>query len=52
LERLLTTPIAGLERYEQMFEHLERGDGIKVFVEVKAAGTHPATRATAEVEAV
>jgi threonine dehydrogenase-like Zn-dependent dehydrogenase len=35
LERLLTTPVDGLDRYEEMFEHLERGDGIKVFVEVK-----------------
>jgi glucose 1-dehydrogenase len=34
LKRLLTTPIDGLDRYEEMFEQLERGDGIKVFVEV------------------
>jgi glucose 1-dehydrogenase len=36
LERLLTTPVDGLDRYEEMFEQLERGDGIKVFVEVKS----------------
>lgn len=51
LERLLTTPVAGLERYEQMFEELEAGEGIKVFVEVKAP---PGQRVTREkqVEAV
>ena len=34
LGRLLTTPVAGLDEYERMFEHLESGEGIKVFVEV------------------
>jgi glucose 1-dehydrogenase len=38
LERMLTTPVDGLDRYEKMFEHLERGEGIKVFVEVKQGG--------------
>jgi len=52
LERLLTTPVAGLWQYERMFEHLERGDGIKVFVEVKAPAGRPATPAIAGVEAV
>jgi hypothetical protein len=35
LGKLLTTPVHGLDRYEEMIEHLERGDGIKVYVEVK-----------------
>jgi glucose 1-dehydrogenase len=34
LGKLLTTPVRGLERFEEMLEHLERGEGIKVFVEV------------------
>src|SRR5437763_9274709 len=34
LAQLLTTPIHGLEGYREMIEALERGDGIKVFVEV------------------
>jgi glucose 1-dehydrogenase len=34
LGKLLTTPIHGLEGYREMIEALERGDGIKVFVEV------------------
>jgi threonine dehydrogenase-like Zn-dependent dehydrogenase len=38
LDKLLTTPIRGLENYEQMIEALESGDGIKVFVEVAANG--------------
>jgi glucose 1-dehydrogenase len=38
LERLLTTPVDGLDRYKKMFAYLERGDGIKVFVEVKQGG--------------
>ena len=36
LDQLLTTPVRGLERYGEMFEHLERGDGIKVYVDVAA----------------
>jgi glucose 1-dehydrogenase len=35
LGKLLTTPVHGLDNYEEMIEHLERGDGIKVYVEVK-----------------
>jgi threonine dehydrogenase-like Zn-dependent dehydrogenase len=34
LKKLLTTPIRGLDRYQEMIDALERGDGIKVFVEV------------------
>jgi threonine dehydrogenase-like Zn-dependent dehydrogenase len=35
LERLLTTPVSGLERYEQMLHELtENADAIKVYVEV------------------
>src|ERR671931_27593 len=34
LGKLLTTPIRGLEGYRGMIEALERGEGIKVFVEV------------------
>ncbi|HEX9380145.1 MAG TPA: glucose 1-dehydrogenase [Gaiellaceae bacterium] len=36
LDQLLTTPVRGLEHYGEMFEHLERGDGIKVYVDVAA----------------
>ena len=39
LERLLTTPIRGLESYEQMLRALtEDRDAIKVYVEVAADG--------------
>src|SRR6266700_3371811 len=38
LDQLLTTPVRGLERYGEMFEHLERGDGIKVYVDVAPPG--------------
>jgi glucose 1-dehydrogenase len=38
LSRLLTTPIRGLENYQQMIRALESGEGIKVFVEVAANG--------------
>jgi threonine dehydrogenase-like Zn-dependent dehydrogenase len=34
LGRLLTTSVCGLDNFAELFEHLERGDGIKVFVEV------------------
>jgi threonine dehydrogenase-like Zn-dependent dehydrogenase len=34
LGRLLTHKVDGLERYEEMFDLLERGAGIKVFVQV------------------
>jgi threonine dehydrogenase-like Zn-dependent dehydrogenase len=34
LARLLTTPVKGLERYEEMLAHLEKKEAIKVFVEV------------------
>src|SRR5437870_4204249 len=34
LGRLLTTPVQGLDNFAEMFEHLERGDGIKVYVEI------------------
>jgi threonine dehydrogenase-like Zn-dependent dehydrogenase len=37
LGKLLTTPVQGLERYEEMIEHLERADGIKVYVEVNGS---------------
>lgn len=35
LGKLLTTPVQGLDRYQEMIEHLERGEGIKVYVQVK-----------------
>src|SRR5438552_3766573 len=35
LGKLLTTPVHGLDRYKEMIEHLEQGDGIKTYVEVK-----------------
>ncbi|TMK77854.1 MAG: glucose dehydrogenase [Actinobacteria bacterium] len=35
LGKLLTTPVHGLDRYQEMIEHLEQADGIKVYVEVK-----------------
>jgi len=35
LGKLLTTPVQGLDRYQEMAEHLEQGDGIKTYVEVK-----------------
>jgi threonine dehydrogenase-like Zn-dependent dehydrogenase len=35
LEKLLTTPVHGLDRYHEMVEHLEQADGIKVYMEVK-----------------
>jgi threonine dehydrogenase-like Zn-dependent dehydrogenase len=35
LGKLLTTPVHGLDRYREMIEHLEQGDGIKTYVEVK-----------------
>ncbi len=39
LERLLTTPVKGLESYEQMLRELtSNADAIKVFVEVDGAG--------------
>jgi glucose 1-dehydrogenase len=34
LSKLLTTPVQGLDRYQEMIEHLEKADGIKVYVEV------------------
>jgi glucose 1-dehydrogenase len=37
LGKLLTTPVRGLEQYEEMIEHLERADGIKVYVEVNGS---------------
>ena len=37
LGKLLTTPVHGLDRYQEMIEHLERGEGIKVYVQVKEA---------------
>jgi glucose 1-dehydrogenase len=37
LGKLLTTPVKGLESYEEMIEHLERADGIKVYVEVNGS---------------
>jgi threonine dehydrogenase-like Zn-dependent dehydrogenase len=35
LEKLLTTPVKGLDRFQEMIEHLEAGDGIKTYVQVK-----------------
>jgi hypothetical protein len=46
----MTTPIQGLERYEEMLEALGRGEGtIKVYVEVAGArrGSRRPERATA-----
>jgi threonine dehydrogenase-like Zn-dependent dehydrogenase len=37
LNKLLTTPVKGLESYEEMLRHLENKDAIKVFVEIGAA---------------
>ncbi len=37
LGKLLTTPVRGLDRYEEMIEHLAQADGIKVYVEVKGS---------------
>jgi threonine dehydrogenase-like Zn-dependent dehydrogenase len=36
LERLLTTPVRGLEHYDEMLRHLAEHDAIKVYVEVTA----------------
>jgi glucose 1-dehydrogenase len=36
LEQLLTTPVRGLDGYREMFERLESGAGIKVYVDVAA----------------
>jgi threonine dehydrogenase-like Zn-dependent dehydrogenase len=36
LRKLLTTPVHGLEHYEEMLQHLESKDAIKVYVEVGA----------------
>jgi glucose 1-dehydrogenase len=39
LEQLLTTPIHGLDRYDEMIQALtEDRDAIKVYVEVKGSG--------------
>jgi glucose 1-dehydrogenase len=52
LSKLLTTPVEGLENYAEMLEHLERADGIKVFVQVaqdedsRRRGTPTATSAS------
>ena len=35
LGKLLTTPVHGLDRFQEMIEHLEAGDGIKTYVQVK-----------------
>jgi threonine dehydrogenase-like Zn-dependent dehydrogenase len=35
LGKLLTTPVHGLDRFQELIEHLEQGDGIKVYVQVK-----------------
>jgi threonine dehydrogenase-like Zn-dependent dehydrogenase len=49
LDRLLTTPVRGLENFEQMLRELtENRDAIKVYVEVAATGAQPnGARATA-----
>ena len=42
LDRLLTTPVRGLENFEQMLRELtENEDAIKVYVEVAATGVRP-----------
>lgn len=53
LERLLTTPVHGLENYEQMLRELtENKDAIKVFVEVASSSDGERVNgATAAVEA-
>jgi threonine dehydrogenase-like Zn-dependent dehydrogenase len=35
LAKLLTNPVQGLDRYQELIDHLERGDGIKVYMVVK-----------------
>lgn len=35
LGKLLTTPVHGLDRFQEMIDHLEAGDGIKTYVQVK-----------------
>jgi glucose 1-dehydrogenase len=43
LEKLLTTPVRGLENYEEMLRQLtENRDAIKVFVEVSSSDGSPA----------
>jgi len=37
LSKLLTTPVHGLDRYQEMIERLEQADGIKVYVEVNGS---------------
>ena len=50
LSKLLTTPIAGLENYDQMIRALtEDHEAIKVFVEVARAEQADATEAVAEL---
>jgi threonine dehydrogenase-like Zn-dependent dehydrogenase len=52
LERLLTTPVKGLESYEQMLRELtENADAIKVFVEVCADDPRDGATGTAELAA-
>jgi threonine dehydrogenase-like Zn-dependent dehydrogenase len=54
LEKLLTTPVSGLESYEQMLRELtENRDAIKVFVEVarEGAASPNGAQAAASVEA-
>jgi threonine dehydrogenase-like Zn-dependent dehydrogenase len=51
LAKLLTTPVDGLEKFPEMLEHLEKADGIKVFVEVVSEGKGANERAE-ELEAV
>jgi threonine dehydrogenase-like Zn-dependent dehydrogenase len=53
LQRLLTTPVHGLERYEEMLRHLtENRDAIKVFVQVATEGAAAATNGTVAREGV
>jgi glucose 1-dehydrogenase len=53
LEQLLTTPVRGLESFEQMLRELtENRDAIKVFVEVAADDEAPAKGASAATAAI
>jgi hypothetical protein len=47
LKQLLTTPVHGLERYDEMLRHLANKDAIKVYVQVA-----PDTAADADSAAV
>jgi len=44
LKRLLTTPVIGLENYDEMLLHLENKDAIKVFLQVATDDLTPGSR--------